>query len=265
MSYKSLLVRIFGWRAALFHGSPTVLDRWAWLKARLPMTQSEALIDIGCGTGAFTIGASRRGYRALGLSWDERNQAIAEQRARMSEAPNARFEVLDIRKLHARSDLASRFDVAILLEVIEHILDDGKLMKDAGACLKPGGLLLLTTPNYDYKPITKEDAGPFPPVETGWHVRKGYTSEDLIGLCAKTGLVSEEISFCSGFLSQKITGIQRWLRQVHPLVGWAVILPLRVLPPLFDSAITRWLRWPAYSICLQARKPGIASASSISK
>lgn len=255
MNYKSLLVKIFGWRAGLIHGSPTVLERWSWLKARLPLTKNQTLIDIGCGTGAFSIGASLRGYKVLGLSWDERNQTTARERAILSHAPDASFEILDVRKLHERPDLVSRFDVAILLEVIEHIVDDEKLMRDAAACLKPGGLLLLTTPNSDYKPITKEDAGPFHPVETGWHVRKGYRAEDLEKLCRQTGMVVEEISFCSGFLSQKITGLQRWVSRLHPLIGWAVILPLRPIPPLFDSTVTRWLRWPGYSICLQARKP----------
>ena len=39
----------------------------------------EALIDIGCGSGAFSIGAALRGYNSLGLSWDERNQQVAEK------------------------------------------------------------------------------------------------------------------------------------------------------------------------------------------
>src|SRR5213592_3760796 len=99
MSYRSLLVQLFGWKAALIHGSPTVLDRWLWLKKRLPTGRDQRLLDVGCGTGAFTIGASLRGYKALGLSWDERNQTTARERARMSNAPNATFEIVDIRKL----------------------------------------------------------------------------------------------------------------------------------------------------------------------
>lgn len=264
MSYKSKLVMLFGWRAGLIHGDPTVLDRWIWLKKRLPPDENQSLIDIGCGTGAFTIGAAHRGFGALGLSWDERNQTEAEERARMSGASKARFEVLDVRKLDQRADLVAKFDVAIVLEVIEHVLDDAKLIRDAAACLKPGGVLLLTTPNYDYRPITKEDAGPFLPVETGWHVRKGYRADGLTQLCSKAGLVVEEITFCSGFLSQKITGIQRWFSKLHVLIGWAVILPLRPLPLLLDSRITQWLRWPGYSICLQARKPVVISPASMS-
>jgi len=253
---KSILVRLFGFPATLIHGDTLVLDRWLWLKERLPhTTRSANLIDIGCGTGAYTMGTALRGYQALGLSWDQRNQSVASKRATICGAQSAQFEVLDVRKLDHRTDLVSQFDVAICLEVIEHILNDQKLMQDMTNCLKPGGRLLLTTPNYDYKPITEMDKGPFPTVETGWHVRKGYTATGLKQLCQNAGLVVDSISFCSGFLSQKITFVLRVLSRLHPLVGWGVILPLRILPPLLDPLITKMIRWPAFSICLEAHKP----------
>jgi SAM-dependent methyltransferase len=253
---KTILVRLFGFPATLIHGDTLVLDRWLWLKQRLPRaSSSEKLIDIGCGTGAFTMGSALRGYKALGLSWDERNQSVASDRAAICSAESAQFEILDVRKLDHREDFISQFDVAICLEVIEHILNDQKLMDDVARCLKPGGRLLLTTPNSDYKPITEEDKGPFPPVETGWHVRKGYTEADLRKLCQDAGLVVDSISFCSGFLSQKITFLLRVISKLHPLIAWGVILPLRSLPPLLDPLITKMTRWPEFSICLEAHQP----------
>jgi hypothetical protein len=47
--------------------------------------------------------------------------------------------------------------------------------------------------------------------ETGWYVRRGYPAEDLQKLADCAGLSVEEISLCSGFLSQKITGLPRLL------------------------------------------------------
>src|SRR5882672_10252880 len=101
---SSLLVKTFGWPAPLFHSDTAVLDRWMWLRRHLPRHNvgRKKLIDIGCGSGAFTIGAALRGYQALGLSWDTRNQAIAAERAQMCKAGKTRFEVLDIRNLHQR-------------------------------------------------------------------------------------------------------------------------------------------------------------------
>jgi len=113
----------------------------------------------------------------------------------------------------------------------------------------------LTTPYEHYRAITASDEGPFMmDRQDGWHVRRGYTPERLQQLCQQAGLSVHAISYCSGFLSQKITFILRTLSRVQPFLGLAVITPLRILPPLFDSWLTKRLRWPFYSICLEAHK-----------
>lgn len=253
---KSLLVRVFGFPATLIHGDTLVLDRWLWLRHYLPFVErgSRRLLDVGCGTGAFTIGAARRGYRALGLSWDVRNQSVGAERAAICKTDLAEFEVQDVRHLHERPDLLEKFDVAICCENIEHVLDDRKLLVDVASCLKCGGILLLTTPNFHYRPITKGDDGPFSEVEDGGHVRRGYTKETLEHLCAVSGLTISAIEYCSGFLSQKVTGFLRITSAIHPLVGWGVVLPLRLLPPLLDPWLFRVSRWPGFSIALVAVK-----------
>lgn len=252
---KSQLVKLFGFRATLIHGDTLVLDRWRWLRDRLPETRNaEKLIDIGCGTGAFTIGAARRGYKALGLSWDERNQTTARKRAEMCGAHSAQFEIQDVRYLEDRSDLKGVFDYAICTENIEHILDDKKLITSIAQCLQPGGRLLLTTPYLHFRPITSGELG-LSKIEDGGHVRRGYTKAMLQELCQEAGLTVEHISYCSGIVSQKLTYLLRVLSRVHPLVGWAAILPLRILPPLLDWLVTPLMRWPLYSICIEAVKP----------
>ena len=253
---KSALVRLVGFPATLVHGDPLVLDRWLWLKARLPKTRNdERLLDVGCGTGAFSIGAALRGYRALGLSWDERNQLVAKERATYCKVPSAQFEVLDIRKLNRREDLAGGFDVVICLETIEHVLEDLQLMRTMARCVKPGGRLLLSTPYLLYSAISPDDMGPFSTVEDGWHVRRGYSSVMLEELCEHSGLKVERISYCSGYASQKVAAVMRRLSAINPMLAWALILPLRALPPLLDPIITVLLGWPPYSICLEAYRP----------
>lgn len=252
----NLLTKILGFTATLIHGDTLVLDRWRWLKQRLPLTaNNERLLDVGCGTGAFTIGAALRGYSALGLSWDERNQRTAQERARIIGSPSVQFDVLDVRKLDERSDLRQSFDVVICLECIEHILDDKKLVCDMAECLKPGGRLLLTTPYIFYPPITSDCRGPFQAVENGGHVRRGYGTAMLEELCESAGLVVERISHCSGFFSQKITGLLRRLSRIHPLFGWATTVPLRWIPPLLDGLVERLTGRAPSSICLEAYRP----------
>ncbi|HEU5102645.1 MAG TPA: methyltransferase domain-containing protein [Roseiflexaceae bacterium] len=252
-------MRAFGFPATLIHGDTLVLDRWLWLRGRLPETASgERLLDVGCGSGAFSIGAALRGYKVCGLSWDSRNQQVAQERAQLCGARDTIFDVLDIRYLSTRQDLVDSFDIIICFETIEHIINDNKLLQDIGACLMPGGRLLLTTPYLYYQPMSSGDKGPFSLVEDGGHVRKGYTKAMLADLCANAGLVCDQISYCSGFLSQKSTYLLRLLTNVHPLLAWVVVLPLRILPPLLDPWLTPIIRWPYYSICLEAHRPELS-------
>lgn len=200
------------------------------------------------------MGAARRGYRSLGLSWDKRNQSVAQQRAKICKADTATFEVQDVRRLDERPDLAEQFDVAICCECIEHILDDVKLMQDIAQCLKPAGTLLLTTPNLSFKPMAYDNEN-FSTVENGAHVRRGYSPDDLTRLCQQSGFEVMKIEYCSGILSQKITSLKRIAANAtSEIISWPIVLPLRWIPPMFDSAVTRAMNWPDYSITLVARK-----------
>lgn len=96
------------------------------------------------------------------------------------------------------------------------------------------------------------DAGPFSEIENGQHVRKGYTPERLSYLAEQAGLKVAEIGFCSGWSSQKVTTLLRHLsRRIGYGPAWALTLPLRLIPPLFDN---REQTHPAYTICMMATK-----------
>lgn len=250
---RSTLVRWFGFAATLIHGDTLVLDRWLWICRWLPLTRNgERLLDAGCGSGAFTIGAARRGYHATGLSWDLANQSLASKRAALCGVTDVNFPIQDIRTLDQCADYAAAFDVVLCCEVMEHVLDDARLMRALAACLKPGGYLLLTAPYQFARPISVEDEGPFAGAEDGAHVRRGYAAASIRALCRDAGLEIETIENCGGWLSQMITRVWRWLP--GPL-RFPVTLPLRLLPPLFDPVLSRVSTWPGYSICVVAFRP----------
>lgn len=253
---SDLLVRLFGWRATLFHGDPLVYDRWRWIRKRLRFTRNEErLLDVGCGSGAFTIGTAKRGYNSLGLSWDERNQAIAEKRARIGGAQKAKFEICDVRRLAEHRHLTGQFDVVLCTENIEHIIDDFALMEAMAACLKPGGRLLLTSPYIRRLPQSFMDFGPFPDFEDGRHVRRGYNRAMIEELCEHAGLKVEEVSFVSGPISQLGAWLLWKAGYIHTIVGWVLILPLRPLAPVFDPLLTKLFRFTPFCIGLEAYKP----------
>lgn len=252
---RTLLTKILGPLAGLIQGDPLVRDRWLWLKPRLPRTANgEKLLDVGCGSGAFTICAALRGYDALGLTWDEQDTATAVERARLSRAGGARFRICDVRQLDQQPDLKDSFEFAVCCENIEHILDDRRLVLAIHACLKPGGRLLLTTPNYHYRPITRGDMGPFQTTEQGWHVRRGYSEGQLRDLFHGTGFLIEKITYCGGYTSQKLTGFMRLFRGRAYVIGWALTLPFRPFVPVVDRLLHAVWPSPPYSICVEAYK-----------
>jgi 2-polyprenyl-3-methyl-5-hydroxy-6-metoxy-1,4-benzoquinol methylase len=248
---SEILIRLFGWKTTLINSDTLVLDRWNWVSRNLPKNNNnDRLLDIGCGSGAFTNGASAKGYQALGLSWDKNNQQKAQKRALISNLTST-FEVLDVRELHIRSDLFCKFKYVICTENIEHIINDIKLLKDINNCLENNGTLLLTTPYKNFKPIWgDEKILKNPPIEDGGHVRFGYDENDCEKIFSETGFKIQKIDYCSGFLSQKISGLYRFVSGYNLFIAWLFILPLRVFPILFD----KYIPYTNYSICVIAKK-----------
>ena len=146
---QEALIRLAGPRSLLLLGDTMVVDRWRWVEPRLP-ARPASLVDVGCGNGWLAINCSRRGYRTLGLGWDGPDLAKAKKRA-ANLGSDACFEVQDVRTLSARHDLKESFDIATCLETIEHVLDDTALMVSLATILRPGGRLILTTPNEEYQ------------------------------------------------------------------------------------------------------------------
>ena len=254
-SSRILLTKILGSWAGLIQGDTLTWDRWRWLKSRLPETRNEErLIDVGCGTGAFTICAAMRGYSALGLTWDTTDSTVAATRAQIIGARKASFRICDVRTMDEHPDLRDVFDVAICCENMEHILDDFRLARSLFECLRPGGRLLLTTPNFLNHSISSYDLGPFKKIEDGWHVRRGYTPSSLAEVVTSAGFIVEEISYCSGFFSQKVTGFLRLFGgRMYPL-GWILTVWLRPFIPVADIVFHACFRYPKYSIGIVAYK-----------
>lgn len=96
------------------------------------------ILDLGCGPGWFTDTLAQFGD-VTGVDLSE--EAIAMARAR---APHVRFLAADL----YRADLPlGHFDVVVSQEVLGHVEDHGAYVDRAADLLRPGGHLLLATPN----------------------------------------------------------------------------------------------------------------------
>jgi len=247
------MLRAFGWSPLLINGDPCVLDRWLWLRRHLRVGRVRTF-DAGCGNGAFSIYAAKRGNHVVAASFSQREQDDARRRAELVGIGGIDFRQLDLREIEQHRDSLGTFDQVICLETIEHLTDDEGLVSSLASMLEPGGQILITTPFADHHPLFKEDANPSPQ-EDGFHVRYGYSAARLREVAQAAGLQVQDEGFVSGIVSQKLTSL---MRRLIPRIGlpaaWAVMLPLRALVVL-DEPLTRLLRYPHLSVALVAVRP----------
>ena len=98
------------------------------------------LLDVGCGAGLFLKAAESQGWDAAGV---EISPAAAEYAATVLHLPviSSRLE---------RAGIAdSSFDVVTLLDTLEHLGDPLGTLTEARRVLKPGGRLILNTPDFE--------------------------------------------------------------------------------------------------------------------
>lgn len=96
-----------------------------------------ALLDLGCGTGAFLrVLHTRRIWQGMGLDVSMRAVQAARRHCVYAFVGTAEFPGLP----HAS------FDVVTLWEVIEHLRDPGMALRQFWRLLRPKGMLIMSTP-----------------------------------------------------------------------------------------------------------------------
>lgn len=112
----------------------------AGLAARLRRFRASGrLLDVGCGAGAILSVMARDGWQAEGTELS--SLAAARLRSQGHCIHVGELEELDLPECH--------YDVVILSEIVEHLLEPRAALDSARRLLRPGGALYLTTPNFD--------------------------------------------------------------------------------------------------------------------
>jgi SAM-dependent methyltransferase len=135
-----------------------------------------AVLDIGCGVGHTLAYHQARGCDAVGIEADDNVLAIA-----------ARYGLNIVRGVFDGSQFeTSSFDYVTLDQVAEHVLDPVALMRGVHRVLKPGGWVVITTPNPD-----SLGARLFGRYWLNWHVpyhMQFYTKRSMKKLASAAGL-----------------------------------------------------------------------------
>jgi 2-polyprenyl-3-methyl-5-hydroxy-6-metoxy-1,4-benzoquinol methylase len=144
-------------------------------------------LDCGCGNAYFSYEAYRRGSDCVGITiHDWERHRCEEMRDYLGiPAECMRFVVSTLSQFASDPAHHGQFDQVLLLDVIEHILDDGAALRQLHKLLADDGFLYITTPDRDWQSIVRQPR--VTRYEDGWHVRNGYTFEQLEALLARNG------------------------------------------------------------------------------
>lgn len=98
------------------------------------------LSDVGCGEGFFLFNASQSGYVVKGVELSQEAAAHGESNFGLDIEVNS-FENLTFPENY--------FDVVTMWQVLEHLPYPSAVLEKAYKILRPGGMLLATTPDIE--------------------------------------------------------------------------------------------------------------------
>ncbi len=102
---------------------------------QLGLPQGGQVLDVPCGAGRLTAALQQLGLRAVGVD------LLPEARRLLGDA----FREADLAGALPFAD--SDFDCVVSTEGIEHLENPFHFLREVGRVLRPGGVLVLTTPN----------------------------------------------------------------------------------------------------------------------
>ncbi len=127
-------------RVAFGEGALRRYSRYLSRIERLRRVPGNRLLDVGCSTGAFLTVARSRGWEADGLEVGETSAEYASSRLGLRVHRASLFDY---------DPPPGSYDVIVMLEVIEHLESPAEALERVSRWLEPGGMLLLSTPNFD--------------------------------------------------------------------------------------------------------------------
>lgn len=126
---------------AIYESTPEAILRQTFCRAEaaLGLFPGKSLLDFGCGEGSLCRIAGEYGVQATGIEPD----AIAREKICKSGSLRVYANLCSLREAQPEA----KFDIVTMWDVIEHLREPWKDLRDLSELLQPDGSLLLSTPN----------------------------------------------------------------------------------------------------------------------
>ena len=104
------------------------------------------ILDIGCGAGLLCEPLARLGAQLIGVDPSASNIAAGRLHAHKGQL-SIDYRCSTVEQMDGRE----RFDIVLAMEVVEHVSDVGLFLNRCAAMLKPGGMMVISTLNRNWK------------------------------------------------------------------------------------------------------------------
>ncbi|MFL6863852.1 MAG: bifunctional 2-polyprenyl-6-hydroxyphenol methylase/3-demethylubiquinol 3-O-methyltransferase UbiG [Allosphingosinicella sp.] len=167
-------------------------QHWGFDECALRPLAGKKAADVGCGAGLLAEPLARLGAEVTGVDAAPENVAAARDHALLQGL------AIDYRVGSVEALEAGGYDLVASLEVVEHVADVRAYVRGLADALKPGGLLILSTPNRTtwsrlMLVVIGEGTGQIPRGTHDWD--KFLAPDELCALVHDAGL---EVEDCHG-------------------------------------------------------------------
>jgi SAM-dependent methyltransferase len=168
----------------------------AELMRRLELPADVEILDAGCGSGRNMVDLARLGT-VTGIEIADLSYARALERG-VGEVVRGSITELPLPD--------ARFQVAVCLDVIEHIEDDLRALRELYRVVRPGGTLLVTVPAYQWLWSEHDVIN---------HHKRRYTRRTLSAVAAQAGWETVWTTYFNGLLLPVAIAHRRLSRPKH--------------------------------------------------
>ena len=195
----------------------------------MPFVENKTVLDIACGTG-YGIGLLRSKAKFVaGVDID----TAAAQEAKLECGDNASVLLGNGLGLPFHD---AGFDVITSFETLEHLHERNQFLAELRRVLRPGGMLVLSTPNANYtqplngKPANQFHIHEYTPEELKTEIQTQFKVEKFLGQT-----LDEKIKISPFFEGQR--RLSKDAATQAKLVGWKIFnkIPVPVRERLSDS------------------------------
>lgn len=175
------------------------------------------VLDLGCATGYFAKELQKKACKVVGVDVEKSALKIAKQYC--DKVIESDFEKINEVPIPKKS-----FDYILLLDVLEHLKKGEELLASIHQYLKPGGQLILSTPNIAHLSVRFNLlCGNFDYADLGimdrTHVHF-YTKKTLVDVLIKTNWSIKLLTQTADFGQVPILG--RWVRIIPKRIQFQI-------------------------------------------